>query len=42
MNGWSELDCFLRTDPRDDVGCAQATEVMVMSACPGRGAWPCQ
>jgi hypothetical protein len=27
MNGWPELDRFLRTDPRD-VGCAQATEIM--------------
>jgi hypothetical protein len=27
MNGWPELDCFLRTDPRD-VGCAQATEML--------------
>jgi hypothetical protein len=27
MNGWSELDEFLRTDPRD-VGCAQAMEMM--------------
>jgi RNA polymerase sigma-70 factor (ECF subfamily) len=27
MNGYSELDCFLRTDPRD-VGCAQATEML--------------
>ena len=27
MNGWSELDRFLRTDPRD-VGCAQATEML--------------
>ena len=27
MNGWSELDRFLRTDPRD-VGCAQAMEML--------------
>jgi hypothetical protein len=27
MNGYSELDRFLRTDPRD-VGCAQATEIL--------------
>jgi hypothetical protein len=27
MNGWTELDRFLRTDPRD-VGCAQAMEVL--------------
>jgi hypothetical protein len=27
MSGWSELDRFLRTDPRD-VGCAQAMEMM--------------
>jgi hypothetical protein len=27
MNGWSELDRFLRTDPRD-VGCAQAMAVL--------------
>ena len=27
MNGWSELDEFLRTDPRD-VGCAQAMELL--------------
>ena len=27
MNGWPELDRFLRTDPRD-VGCAQATEIL--------------
>jgi hypothetical protein len=27
MSGWSELDRFLRTDPRD-VGCAQATEML--------------
>ena len=27
MNGWPELDRFLRTDPRD-VGCAQATEML--------------
>ena len=27
MNGWSALDGFLRTDPRD-VGCAQAMEML--------------
>jgi hypothetical protein len=27
MNGWPELDRFLRTDPRD-VGCAEAMEVL--------------
>jgi hypothetical protein len=27
MNGWPELDRFLRTDPRD-VGCAQATKML--------------
>jgi hypothetical protein len=27
MNHWSELDRFLRTNPRD-VGCAQATEML--------------
>ena len=27
MNGWSELESFLRTDPRD-VGCAQAMEML--------------
>ena len=27
MNGWTELDRFLRTDPRD-VGCAQAMEML--------------
>ena len=27
MNGWSALDCFLRTDPRD-VGCAEAMRVL--------------
>ena len=27
MNGWSELDGFLRIDPRD-VGCAQAMEML--------------
>jgi hypothetical protein len=27
MSGWSELDRFLRTDPRD-VGCAQAMEML--------------
>jgi hypothetical protein len=27
MNGWSALDRFLRTDPRD-VGCEQAMEML--------------
>ena len=27
MNGWSALDDFLRTDPRD-VGCAEAMELL--------------
>jgi hypothetical protein len=27
MNGWSALDRFLRTDPRD-VGCAQALDML--------------
>ena len=27
MQGWSELDRFLRTDPRD-VGCAEAMEIL--------------
>jgi hypothetical protein len=27
MNGWPELDRFLRTDPRD-VGCTEAMEVL--------------
>ena len=27
MNGWSALDQFLRTDPRD-VGCAQAMDML--------------
>jgi hypothetical protein len=27
MNGWQELDRFLRTDPRD-VGCARAMEIL--------------
>jgi hypothetical protein len=27
MNGWSALDDFLRTDPRD-VGCAQAMQML--------------
>ena len=31
MNGWSKLDHFLRTDPRD-VGCAQATEMLQVYA----------
>ena len=31
MNGWSALDRFLRTDPRD-VGCARATEMLHLYA----------
>jgi hypothetical protein len=31
MNGYSELDRFLRTDPRD-VGCAQAMEMLHLYA----------
>jgi hypothetical protein len=27
MNGWSDLDCFFRADPRD-VGCAQAMQML--------------
>lgn len=27
MEGWSELDRFLRADPRD-VGCAETTEIL--------------
>jgi len=27
MNGWSALDSFLRTDPRD-VGCAEAMQML--------------
>jgi len=27
MNGWQELDDFLRTDPQD-VGCAQAMDML--------------
>ena len=27
MNGWSALDCFLQTDPRD-VGCEHAMEML--------------
>ena len=27
MNGWSEVDRFLGTDPRD-VGCAEAMEML--------------
>jgi hypothetical protein len=27
MNGWQDLDDFLRTDPRD-VGCAQAMDML--------------
>ena len=31
MDGWSELDTCLRTDPRD-VGCAEALEMLHVSA----------
>ena len=31
MNGWSPLDRFLRTDPRD-VRCAQAMEMLQVDA----------
>jgi hypothetical protein len=31
MNGWSALDRFLRTDPRD-VGCARAMEMLHLYA----------
>jgi hypothetical protein len=31
MNGWSALDRFLRTDPRD-VGCEQAMEMLQVYA----------
>ena len=31
MNGWSDLDRFLRTDPRD-VGCAEAMEMLHLYA----------
>jgi hypothetical protein len=42
MNGWSALDRFLRTDPRD-VGCAEAMEMLhvyVDLAAPGAPAAP--
>ena len=45
MNGWPELDRFLRTDPRD-VGCAEATEVLhvyvdlVASGAPAEQRYP--
>ena len=31
MHGWSELDRFLRTDPRD-VGCAEAMQMLHVHA----------
>ena len=31
MNGWSALERFLQTDPRD-VGCAEATEMLHICA----------
>ena len=31
MNGWSALDRFLRTDPRD-VGCAEAMQMLHLYA----------
>jgi len=45
MNGWPELDRFLRTDPRD-VGCAEAMEVLhvyvdlVASGAPAEQRYP--
>jgi len=45
MNGWSELDRFLQTDPRD-VGCAEAMEVLhvyvdlVASGAPAEQRYP--
>ena len=45
MNGWSELDRFLQTDPRD-VGCAEAVEVLhvyvdlVVSGAPAEQRYP--
>ena len=45
MNGWSELDRFLRTDPRD-VGCGQAIAILhvyaelVAAGEPAAGRYP--
>jgi hypothetical protein len=45
MNGWPELERFLRTDPRD-VGCAQAMEMLhvyaelVAAGEPAEGQYP--
>jgi hypothetical protein len=45
MDGWSELDRFLRTDPRD-VGCAEAMRVLhayaelVASGAPAEERYP--
>jgi hypothetical protein len=45
MNGWPELDRFLRTDPRD-VGCAEAMEALhvyvylVASGAPAEQRYP--
>ena len=45
MNGWSEMDRFLQTDPRD-VGCAEAVEVLhvyvdlVASGAPAEQRYP--
>ena len=45
MNGWSALDRFLRTDPRD-VGCAEAMQMlhayaeMVASGSPAEQRYP--
>jgi hypothetical protein len=45
MNGWSELDRFLQTDPRD-VGCAEAMEALhvyvdlVASGAPAEQRYP--
>ena len=47
MNGWSELDRFLQTDPRD-VGCAESMEVLhvyvdlVASGAPVEQRHPCE
>jgi hypothetical protein len=45
MNGWSALDRFLRTDPRD-VGCAEAMQMLhvfaelVVSGAPAEQRYP--
>jgi hypothetical protein len=41
MDGWSELDNFLRTDPRD-VGCAQAMEMLHIYAELAAGCGPAE